>query len=101
MQVMSVVRGKVPPSKSKEFEKSYASIRESQLPPALSQSFLLKDRNQEGVYQIATVWESLEILMKYKKAWKKGKQMPKAVELFQSVGIKPKIESYEIRFRLR
>lgn len=98
---MTVVEGKVPSSRAKEFEMSYAEVKDNKLPDALVQSFLLKDTENPEVYRIATVWKSSEGLEEFRESMKKTKQTPTAVALFQKVGVEPTFKVYNIPHRVR
>ncbi len=91
MVVHTVVEGKIPASKKREFEEAFAVAKKEDLPPGLVTSILLKNAKAQETYRIQTVWENQEALEKMRSTT----QTPKAVELFRSVGIAPTLEIYE------
>ncbi len=100
MQVMTVAEGRVPASRSKEFENAYMSLRKGRLPEGLVESSLLRDENNPEIYRIATVWESREILEKNRKIWEEKNQLPAAVLLFKKVGAEPELRIFDIREKI-
>ncbi|HZW85058.1 MAG TPA: antibiotic biosynthesis monooxygenase [Nitrososphaerales archaeon] len=91
MKVMTIVTGKVPAEKSSEFEKAYASVKESALPPGLENSFLLRSTSDPQAYTIQSIWSSREAL-----EGMRSREKPKAVALFEQVGVSPKVEIHEV-----
>ncbi len=91
-KVVTIVGGKVPISKSREFEEAYASVK-GPFPPGWVESRLIKNSSDPENYRIETVWESREVLEKYRTST----TTPVAVALFQKVGVNPTVNIYEIR----
>lgn len=92
MEVITIVEGKVPISKAREFEMAYASLKQGPFPPGWLRSSLLRNGDNPEIYRIETVWESREALEKYRSST----QIPKAIELFQKVKASPRVEIYDI-----
>ena len=92
MQGITIVEGKIPISKSKEFERAYESLKQDALTPGLVRSSLLRKSDNPEIYRIETVWESHEALDKMRSST----QTPKAIELFQKVKASPRLEIYDI-----
>ncbi len=92
MEVITIVEGKVPVSKSKEFETAYESLKQGPFPPGWLRSSLLRNSDNPETYRIETVWESREALEKMRSST----QTPKAIELFQKVKTSPRVEIYDI-----
>lgn len=92
MEVITIVEGRVPISKAREFETAYASLKQDVLPPGLIRSSLLRNSDNPEIYRIETVWESREALEKMRSST----QTPKAIELFQKVKASPRVEIYDI-----
>jgi heme-degrading monooxygenase HmoA len=84
-------QGKVPPPRKKEFEDGYSSIKTSSLPQGLERSFLLRSTRESGTYIIETIWSSREALDAMRSSGK-----PKAVALFEQVGVSPTVEIHEV-----
>ncbi|HLB71830.1 MAG: antibiotic biosynthesis monooxygenase [Candidatus Methanoperedens sp.] len=92
MEVITIVEGRVPISKAKEFETAYAALKQGALSPGLIRSSLLRNSDNPEIYRIETIWESREALEKMRSST----QIPKAIELFQKVRASPRLEIYDI-----
>lgn len=92
MQVITILEGRVPISKAREFETAYESLKQDALTPRLVRSSLLRESNNPEIYRIETVWESREALEKMRSST----QTPKAIELFQKVKASPRLEIYDL-----
>lgn len=91
MKIATLARGKVPPPRKKEFEDGYSSLKTSSLPQGLERSFLLRSTSESGTYIIETIWSSQEALDAMRSSGK-----PKAVALFEQVGVSPTVEIHEV-----
>jgi|SRR5579875_591238 heme-degrading monooxygenase HmoA len=91
MKVMTIVRGEVPAERSGMFEAAYLSIRAESLPPGLEISYLTRRKDSSGTYTIETVWSSRDALDAMRSSTK-----PRAVALFEEVGVSPIVEIHEI-----
>ncbi len=96
MEVMTVVEGRVPQSKMKDFESAFASMKGGPTPPGWKMSFMLRDSEDPEVYRLSTLWESREALERYRSNTK----VPTAFLLFRSVGVEPQLRVFEIPARL-
>ena len=96
MQIITIVEGKIPINKTKEFEKYYAELKKEPFPEGLVRSSLLRNKNNPEIYRIQTVWQSLEILEKYRNST----ETPTAILLFQKFGVTPKVEIYSVIYNL-
>jgi len=92
MEVITIVEGKVPASRAKDFETAYASLKQGALTPGLVRSSLLRNSDASQIYRIETVWESREALDKMRSST----QTPVAIELFRKVGASPRLEIYDV-----
>lgn len=92
MQVITIVEGNVPISKSKEFETAYESLKQDALTPGLVRSSLLRKSDNPEIYRSETLWKSREALEKMRSS----AQTPKAIELFQKVKVSPRLEIYDV-----
>lgn len=92
MTILTIAEGKIPISKTNEFEKTFRLAKKEALPTGLITSSLLKNTNTLGTYRIQTAWENQEALEKMRSTT----QTPKAIEIFQSVGVTPTLEIYEL-----
>jgi quinol monooxygenase YgiN len=86
MEVITVVEGKIPQSKRKTFETSYADLRYEPMPTGLIETTLLRENNNSGIYRIQGRWknqEAVEIMRK--KEHQKQSNFFKNSELPQSL----------------
>ena len=96
MKIVTMVKGKVPPARLEEFENAYRSGKDGSLPPGLEMSLLLKSAEEPGLYTIETVWSSREALQAMRSSEK-----PRAIALFEEVGVSPKVEIHEVAASVR
>ncbi len=96
MEVMTVVEGKVPHARIKEFHSAFASIRGKPRPPGWKQALLLQDSEDPELHRLSTTWESRDVLDKYRSST----TVPVAFALFRSVGVEPKIHIFQIQERI-
>ena len=89
---MTIVEGRVANSKAKEFEKSYALLKNEPLPPGLKISYLTRSSKDPEIYRVHTTWESREALEEMRRT----NEMPAAVAIFKKVGVTPNVEIYDI-----
>lgn len=92
MEVITIVEGRVPVAKAREFETAYESLKQDALTQGLIRSSLLRNSDNPEIYRIETVWESREALEKMRSST----QTPKAIELFQKVKASPRLEIYDL-----
>ncbi len=92
MKVVTLVSGEVPAAKCGQFETAYQSVKSGVLPEGLERSFLLKKEGGSGLlYTIESIWSSGEALQAMK-----SREKPKAVSLFEEVGVSPTVEIHEM-----
>ncbi len=92
MKVATLVRGEVPAAKCGLFETAYQSVKGGTLPEGLERSFLLKKEEESGsLYTIESVWSSREALQAMR-----SREKPRAVALFEEIGISPSVEIHEV-----
>src|SRR5207247_9071445 len=96
MQVMTVVEGKIPKTKTHEFLAMYASVRDLAKPPGWKRSMLLRDTKEEGLYRISTLWDSREAL----EQMRKNTPVPFAVQLFRTHGADTNVRIFDLHFEL-
>ncbi len=94
MQVMTVVEGKIPKTKTQEFLAMYASVKDQTKPPGWKRSMLLHDTTEQGLYRISTLWDSREALDQMRKNTK----VPFAVQIFRTHGAEPNVRIFEVPF---
>ncbi len=91
LKVVTLVTGQVPSAKCGEFEAAYQLVKSGTLPEGLERSFLLRKQGGSGVYTIETIWSSVEALQAMR-----GREKPRAVALFEQVGVSPTVEIHEV-----
>ncbi len=87
MKVVTLVHGKVPPDKKQQFEAAYRSSKGTTIPKGLETSMLLRGSDEPDAYTILTIWSSREALQAMRST-----ERPRAVVLFEEVGVTPKVE---------
>src|SRR3989441_13271585 len=92
MQVMTVVEGKIPNTKTSEFLAMYASVKDQPKPPGWKRSMLLHDTSEEGLYRMSTLWESREAL----EQMRRNSRVPFAVQTFIPLGSEPNVRIFEV-----
>jgi heme-degrading monooxygenase HmoA len=92
MEIMTVVEGKVDKSSVQKFEDAYSSVKDQPKPPGWKRSMLLRETTEEGLYRVATLWQSREALDEMRKST----SVPVALALFRSVGVEPNLRIFEI-----
>lgn len=95
MKVATFVSGRVPSDKKAEFISGYSSAISDSRPAGLERSFLMKGLDDPEAYTIETIWESREVLEAMRSSGK-----PKAIELFERVGVSPQVWIHEIEATL-
>ena len=91
VKIITIVEGKVPFEKVKDFEESYRFLKRGDLPKGLVSSILIKNKD-DSKYRIQSTWDSFESLDNMRK----NVDIPAAIKLFQQVGVEPNLEIYEI-----
>ncbi len=91
MEVITLVKGRVPSTKMREFKEGYKSLKEQPKPHGLIASYLLQDTHDNEIYMIETVWKSEEALERMRKD-----ETPAAPALFQKVGSQPSLKIYNV-----
>ena len=91
MKVVTIVKGRVPEDRREAFEAAYRSVKGENLPPGLEMSFLVRGMDDSGTYMIETIWSDRDALEAMRRSTK-----PKAVALFEEIGVSPKVEINEI-----
>ncbi len=91
MRIMTIVKGQVQADRREAFEVAYRSVRGESLPPGLEMSFSVRGTDDSGTYMIVTVWSSRDAL-----DMMRANTKPRAVSLFEEVGVSPKVEIHEI-----
>lgn len=91
MKIVTIVKGEVPADRRKAFEAAYRSVRGESLPPGLEMSFLVRGPGDSGTYMIETIWSSRDALDAMR-----ANSKPRAVALFEEVGVSPKVEISEV-----
>ena len=92
MQVMTVVEGKISKTRTEDFLSMYASVGAQAKPPGWKRSMLLHDPDEEGLYRISTLWDSLEAL----EQMRKNTKVPFAIQIFRTHGAEPNVRIFEV-----
>jgi quinol monooxygenase YgiN len=92
MEIITMVKGKIPESSLEDFKAAYASMKEETLPEGLIASYLLKDMIESDVYTVETVWTNPETLKKMMDS----EETTSDVKLFEKFDVKPSVEVHEV-----
>jgi heme-degrading monooxygenase HmoA len=88
---MTVLKAHVDPDRQADLERTYQEAV-ADLPPGISETFLVRDARNASVFQIITVWSSRADL----EAMRASGVTPKGVQMFQSVGAAPDLSILEV-----
>lgn len=72
--------------------KEVYSQKTAEVPPEIISSYLLQNTNDKEVWQIVTIWRSMEDLQ----AMRQSGQTPTGVLIFQSANATPKLSIYAV-----
>ena len=89
--VMTVLRAHVDPDRAAELERAYREAV-AELPPAIAETFLVRDARSASTFEIVTVWNSRADL----EAMRTSGATPRGVEIFQSVGAGPDLTILDV-----
>jgi hypothetical protein len=92
MQVITVVEGKIPKTRTREFLSTYVSLGDQIKPLGWKRSMLLHDTDEEARFRISTLWESREAL----EQMRKNSKVPFAVQIFRTHGAEPNVRVFAI-----
>jgi len=92
MEIITMVKGKIPESSLEDFKGAYASMKEETLPEGLIASYLLNDMIESDVYTVETVWTNPETLKKMMDS----EETTSDVKLFEKFNVKPSVEVHEV-----
>lgn len=93
MEIITMVKGKVPEESKNDFEEAYASIKKETVPEGLIGSYLLKDMIIPNIYTVETVWANPDVLKKIMEE----ETTSSDVKLFEKFDVKPVVEVHEVR----
>jgi heme-degrading monooxygenase HmoA len=92
MEIITMVKGKIPESSLNDFKAAYASMKEDTLPEGLIASYLLKDMIEPDVYTVETVWADPETLKKLMD----DDETTSDVKLFEKFNVDPSVAIHEV-----
>ncbi len=92
MEIITMVKGKIPESSINDFKAAYASMKEDTLPEGLIASYLLKDMIEPDVYTVETVWADPETLKKLMD----DDETTSDVKLFEKFNVDPSVAIHEV-----
>ena len=64
MEIISTIKGKIPPKKVKEFKEGYEKLKTITLPEGMNSFYLLQDASDPDAYIIVAVMENEEALQR-------------------------------------
>jgi hypothetical protein len=92
MEIITMVKGKIPESSLEDFKAAYASMKEEEIPEGLIASYLLKDMIEPDVYTVETVWADPETLKKLMD----NDETTSDVKLFEKFNVNPNVAIHEV-----
>ena len=93
MEIITMVKGKIPESSLNDFKAAYALMKKDPLPEGLIASYLLKDMIEPDVYTVETVWADPETLKKLMD----NDETTADVKLFEKFDVNPNVAIHEVR----
>ena len=88
--IVTILEGKLSRDKIPLLRKKYNEILQNR-PPAIVNTYLLKDTKDQNIFKIITVWKSKEDLEVMRK-----QGTPAGVLLFREAGVEPALNIYEV-----
>ena len=92
MEIITMVKGKIPESSLEDFKAAYAEMKEEELPEGLIASYLLKDMIESDVYTVETVWANPETLKKMMDS----DETTSDVKLFERFDVQASVDVHEV-----
>ena len=92
-KVVTILEARVGDEKWDILRNAYQVLKEKQSVPMLLQSFLLQMKEDQKLWRMVTVWESMEVLQKMKSS----KETPAGVLVFREAGAEPTLSIFEVK----
>ena len=80
MELITFLKGTVPPSKIEEFVSGYEALKQFRNPEGLITSYLLQNTKEKGIYIVENVWASQNDLDKMR-----SEEKPAVIGLFMKL----------------
>lgn len=96
--VITVLEAAVPRDQHEELERSYRDLV-AELPDAIAETFLARDREDPTTCRILTVWRSREDLDRMRSEVLAAGSKPGGVLLFEAVGVTPGLTISDVLHR--
>ncbi len=91
--ILSFVQARVETDKWADLVKEYDQVEKRSLPSAVLKTYLVQDKNEQAIWRIVTVWESLEAMTEYRSSV----ETPVWIQLFKNVGAMPELVVNEVK----
>jgi quinol monooxygenase YgiN len=90
--LVTIVQSRIEEKNSQKLIDAYKSaIENSDLPKGLMQTYLIQDINQKEMWKIIGIWEDKDSFEKMRQS-----TTPKAILIFQQIGVEPETATFEI-----
>jgi CheY-like chemotaxis protein len=89
--VVTIVEGNIPTERASEFEAIYEKMKRGLKPEGLEDSYLLRKKGSNNLYQIVNNWNSQESVEKMR-----SKGPPADIVAFKHVGVEPTLSMFDI-----
>lgn len=89
--VITTLEARVAPEKTIVLQSAYKEAIQH-LDAGITQTFLIRDLRDPGIWQIITVWESREAL----ETMRQSGETPRGVTMFKAAGADPKLTIFEV-----
>jgi hypothetical protein len=94
--VITILRADVDENKWANLRRSY-SQKASKLPPEVIETFLIQDTGNLNVWEIVTLWRSMEDL----ESMRNSGQTPTGVIIFNEAGVSPELSIFNVSKRVK
>ena len=92
-KIITILKASVSESNWDTLRKAYLAVKVKQLAVMPLQSFLLQMKEDQKLWRIITVWESMEVLQKMRSSG----ETPPGVLMFREAGAEPTLSIFEAK----
>ena len=92
-KIITILEAEVSEEKWDTLRNAYRDVKAKQLAPMPLQSFLLQMKENQKIWRIITVWESMEVLQKMRSSG----ETPPGILIFREAGTEPTLLIFEAR----
>ncbi|MBI2607207.1 MAG: hypothetical protein HYW51_00010 [Candidatus Doudnabacteria bacterium] len=92
-KIITILEARVNEQKWDTLQNAYRAVKESSQSPMPRQSFLAQMKEEPTLWQIISVWESMEVLQKMRSSG----ETPAGVLVFREANAEPKLSIFEAK----